>query len=106
MESARKHKSIGITSKEKGALARRKELYEQKIGGQVDWGQFLSAISVLGLTALGVYKLAKASKGKSIITCPECSEEFALANIDELPAVIYTTCPHCSNEISVEFEAP
>ena len=57
-----RQKSIGVTPKEKERLAKAKQLYEESTGDKADWGSFLGAVSVLGLAALGVYKLVKSSK--------------------------------------------
>ena len=106
MTSNSKRKSIVVTFKEKEKLESAKHLYEQHTGDGGDWGKFLGTISMLGLAALGIYKLAQASRKKRKSVCPVCDREFSIAYGDDLPAVAYITCPHCGEELVVEFREP
>ena len=106
MANERRQKNIGITPREKEKLEEAKRLYEQHTGDRGDWGKFLGVIAVLGLAALGVYKMAQASRKKPKAVCPMCDGEFSIAYGDDLPAVAHVTCPHCEAELVVKFEEP
>jgi len=93
--------SIGVTPREKENLDRAKRLYEEKTGEKTDWAGFLGAVAALGLTALGVYGLAKGSKKKPAVECPHCGVRFAIPRYESLPWVIYVTCPECAEEVVV-----
>ena len=103
-----RQKSIGVTPREKEKLENAKQLYEKKTGGDADWGSFLGAISVLGLAALGVYKLVKSSKKDPTTTCAVCGRKFSIAYSEDLPPIVYVTCPNpnCQAELVVDFSAP
>jgi hypothetical protein len=49
---AARQKSLAVTVEERAELDKRKALYEKITGQHCDWGQFLLAISLLGMTAL------------------------------------------------------
>lgn len=100
-----RQKSIGVTPKEKERLAKAKQLYEERTGDKADWGSFLGAISVLGLAALGVYKLVKSSRKNPTTTCAVCGRKFSIAYSEDLPPVVYVTCPNpnCQAELVVDF---
>jgi len=106
MTKERRQKNIGVTPREKERLEEARRLYEQHTGNRGDWGNFLGAISLLGLAALGVYELVRASRENRRATCPVCNREFPIAYGDDLPAVAYITCPHCGVELVVEFREP
>lgn len=101
-----RQKVIAITPKEKEKLDTAKRLYEQETGEQVDWGKFLGSIAVLGLTALGIYKLTHSSRNNPTTKCAVCRRKFSIAYSDDLPPVVYVTCPHCSAELVVDFRGP
>jgi len=103
-----RQKSIGVTPREKKELENAKQLYEKKTGGKADWGSFLGAVSVLGLAALGIYKLVGSSKKNPTTTCPVCHRKFSIAYSDNLPPVVYVTCPNpnCQEELVVDFSEP
>lgn len=103
-----RQKSIGVTPKEKERLAKAKELYEKKTGDKADWGNFLGAVSVLGLAALGVYKLVSSSKKNPTTTCAVCGRKFSIAYSEDLPSVVQVICPNpkCQAELVVKFSAP
>ena len=103
-----RQKSIGVTPMEKEKLAKAKQLYEKRTGDKVDWGSFLGAVSVLGLAALGVYKMVKSSKKNPTATCAVCGKKFSIAYSESLPPVVYVTCPNpsCQEELVVDFSAP
>jgi hypothetical protein len=97
-----RQKSIGVTPQEKAQLERAKELYQKKTGDQGDWGKFLGVASILALGALGIYKLAKASRSKPIVECPNCHIKFAVAYSGNLPPIVHVQCPECSEELVVD----
>jgi len=47
-----RQKIIAVSVEEGVLLGKRKEAYESIIGERCDWGEFLTAISLLGLEAL------------------------------------------------------
>jgi len=98
--------SIGLTPKEKARLEKGKSLYEQETGGKTDWGGFLGAVTALGLTVLGIYKLANSSRKNPTTTCAKCGQKFSIAYSSDLPPVVYVTCPHCEAELVVNFGEP
>ena len=103
-----RQKSIGVTPREKEKLRKAKQLYEERTGDKADWGSFLGAVSVLGLAALGVYKLVKSSKKNPTTTCAVCGRKFSIAYSEGLPPVVYVTCPNpnCQEELVVDFSVP
>ncbi len=101
-----RQKIIAVTPKEKQKLDTVKRLYEEKTGEQADWGRFLASISVLGLVALGVYKLAQSSKENPTTNCPLCGKRFAIAYSEGLPPIVYVNCPECGGELVVDFREP
>ena len=101
-----RQKTIGITAREKATLERAKHLYENKTGEKTDWGGFLGAVTALGLTVLGIYKLANSTRKNPTTRCPLCRKKFPIAHSGELPAVVYITCPYCEAELVVDFKEP
>ncbi len=104
IDKNRNQGSIGITAKEKRTLEHRKSLYEKYVGGKVHWGNFLSAISLLGLTELGIFEIVKTTREGPAIECLNCNKAFSIANIDELPAMNYITCPNCEYKFVIFFD--
>jgi len=47
-----RQKTIAVSVGERALLGKRKEAYESITGERCDWGEFLTAISLLGLEAL------------------------------------------------------
>lgn len=96
-----RQKSIGVTPQEKVQLEKAKELYQKETGDRGDWGQFLGAVSILALGALGIYKLTKSSRSKPIVECPSCGMRFAMAYSGNAPPIVHVQCPECSEEVVV-----
>ena len=104
-----RQRSIGVTPREKERLEKAKRIYQNETGDKTaDFGKFLSVVSALGLVALGIYKMAQASKNNPVTICPICGKNFSLAYSDELPPVAYVTCPNpaCGAELVVDLRAP
>ena len=101
-----RQKTVAMTPAEKRGLDKAKAAYENKTGDTGDWGKFLGTVSILGLAALGIYKLVNSSKNDPTATCVECGDTFAIAHSGELPPVVYVTCPKCKTELVVRFDAP
>ena len=97
-----KQKSIGVTPHEKAQLDRAKALFEKRTGDPGDWGQFLAAASLLALAALGVYKLARASRTRPVVECPACGMRFPIAYSGDPPRVVHLQCPECDEELVVD----
>lgn len=106
MTNEARQKSIGVTPREKERLDREKQLYEQHTGTKVDWGQFLGVVAVIGLAALGIRQMVRASRRNPTTICPVCNQEFTIAYSDDLPEVSCVTCPRCRTELVVDFRAP
>lgn len=108
MGNGPKQKSIGVTSKEKEKLDKAKHLYERHTGDRADWGRFLGVLAILGLGALGIYKLAQGSRKDPKIICPVCGEQFLMVYPDDCPTAIYIRCPNpdCGAELVVNFGEP
>jgi len=99
----RERTSIGLTLGKMQTLAQAKERYEQYTGEKTDWGNFLAATAVLGLAALGIYRMINSSKKNPTATCVVCHKRFSMAHSGKLPPVVYVTCPNCGAELVVAF---
>ena len=100
-----RQKSIGITPTEKAMLEKAKQRYDQHTGEDTDWGKFLGTAAILGLAALGVYKLIKSSKQNPTAKCAVCGQIFPIAFSGEVPSIAYIKCPNpsCGAELVVDF---
>jgi len=99
-----RQKPIPVTRDERQTLNARKQRYEKSTGDIGDWGNFLGNITLLGLAAVGIYKLVKTSarSRQSVdIQCPECSEAFVVAVPGNVSRAINIDCPHCSEEFVI-----
>ena len=104
-----RQKTVAMTPAEKRRLDRAKQAYEDHTGDTGDWGRFLGIASILGLAALGIYKLVTSSRQNPAVTCAVCGERFFVAPSDEeLPPALYVRCPNpgCGAEMVVNFDAP
>lgn len=101
-----KKRHIAVSPQERLQLEESKASYEKK-AGETDWGSFLGVATGIGLAALGVYVLAKASRQNSTtwqVTCPnsECRTVFPVVT-QAPPALAQVTCPNCRAELIVDF---
>ncbi len=99
-----RQRPIPVTSQERAVLEQQKRLYEKATGDSGDWGEFLGKIALLGLAAVGVYALAKATQRspQSVdVDCGSCGGKFVMALPKGAGGAVYTTCPHCSVELVV-----
>lgn len=101
-----KKRHIAVSPQERLQLEESKESYEKK-AGDTDWGSFLSMATGIGLAALGVYCLAKASRQNATtwnVTCPnqDCRTVFPVVT-QSPPALAQVSCPNCSAELIVDF---
>jgi DNA-directed RNA polymerase subunit RPC12/RpoP len=99
-----RQRPIPVTSKERAALEQQKRRYEQSTGDTGDWGNFLGTVALLGLAALGIYSLARATRRseQSVdVQCAVCQQSFLMAVPDEVGQAVYIRCPHCNEELVV-----
>ena len=99
-----RQKSIGISPQEKAQLDKAKHLYETNTGDSTDWGKFLAIASALALGALGIYKMAKSSRNRPSVECPNCGVRFVIAHLGGLPRAVQVQCPECGEDVVVDFE--
>jgi len=100
-----RQRPIPVTSAEREKLAAAKSKYEQATGDSGDWGKFLSTISLLGLAAVGIYALGKASARpvQSVdVKCHACHSRFLMAVPDGTPRAVLTNCTNCGQEVVVD----
>jgi len=103
----RRQRPIPVTSREREFLEHQKQRYESSSGRSGDWGDFLGAVTLLGLAAVGIYALAKAMKRtpQSVdVECSSCHNTFVMAISTEADRVVYTRCPCCSAELVVKLD--
>jgi len=99
-----RQRPISITGQEHQALENQRDRYERATGDRGDWGKFLGAISLLGLAALGIYGLAKAterSEHSVKVACPACGKLFPMALPSEPSIIVQVPCPYCDTDLVV-----
>ncbi len=99
-----RQKPISVTSQEHKTLEDQKRRYVDKTGDKGDWGKFLGTMSLLGLAALGIYGLAKAterSEQSVKVKCSECGRVFPMALADERVTIAQVPCPYCDTKLVV-----
>jgi len=100
----RRQKPIPVTNQERALLEEQKLLYEKSTGDSGDWGKFLENIALLGLAALGIYAIAKATQRtqQSVdVNCAVCSKDFVMAVSTVSLKIVHTKCPYCQSELVV-----
>jgi hypothetical protein len=103
-----RQRPIPVTSEERKALDKYKQQYEKRTGSSGDWGDFLGAIALLGLAALGIYTISKAvrrSEDSVDVRCAACSQNFIMAVTKGIGPVVKTVCPNCNGELLVDMRA-
>ena len=103
-----RQRQIPVTRQERERLDQHKHHYEEATGDRGDWGRFLGTISLMGLAALGVYGLARATRRSTnsvTVDCPSCAESFTVALPQPEPRVVETVCPRCNAEMVVDIGA-
>ena len=101
----RRQRPIPVTDSERTTLEQYKRQYEQKSGESGDWGDFLGAIALLGLAAVGIYALAQATKQtpqSATVKCSHCQKNFIMAIPLNASNVIPVKCPHCQQDLVVQ----
>jgi hypothetical protein len=94
----RDQKAISVEAEEWALLDRLKRDYGQKTGEEVDWGNFLGTVGLLGLAAAGVYGLADflgRTESAASARCPACGLVFPVAVPHRSPGAIHFPCPAC-----------
>lgn len=103
-----RQRQIPVTRQERERLDEHKRRYQQATGDSGDWGRFLGTITLMGLAALGIYGLARATRRSTnsvTVNCPSCSETFTVALPQPEPRVVETVCPRCNAEMVVDIGA-
>ena len=76
-----RQRNIPLDINERQQLDQRKQDYESRTGDRGDWGKFLGVVTLAGLAALGIYKVAHATKREPTVwqvDCPNCSTVFPI----------------------------
>jgi DNA-directed RNA polymerase subunit RPC12/RpoP len=97
---------IAVSPQERRQLEEGKRRYEGR-AGHTDWGRFLAVATGVGLAALGIYALVRASQRNSTtwqVTCPnrDCGATFPIV-ADSPPQLAQVACPNCNTELLVDF---
>jgi len=103
--SKRRQQPIPVTTEERRFLEQQRTLFEQKTGKTDDWGEFLRAMSILGLAALSVYALANAvqqSQQSVSVACPTCGQTFLIALTIPHERYLQTQCLHCQAGLVID----
>lgn len=99
---------IAVSPQQRLQLEESKQSYERRAGG-TDWGSFLRVATGIGLAALGVYLLARASRQNATtwrVTCPNQNCRAVFPIVAQLPPrLAQVTCPNCNSELIVDFAA-
>jgi len=101
-EYQRRH--IAVSPQERRQLEEAKTRYEEE-RGSTDWGSFLAVVTGMGLAALGVYTLARATRRNATtwqVSCPSCRGTFPIVT-QAPPSIAQVTCPNCDAELVVDF---
>ncbi len=103
-----RQRPISITAHEREFLERQRERYEREFGELGNWGDFLGAISLLGLVALGAYFLVRASERSAqtaTVVCSQCRENILMAIPSGTPRFVQVGCPHCGQGLVVDLRS-
>jgi len=97
---------IAVSPQERRQLEESKRHFEER-AGEGDWGTFLGITTGIGLAALGIYALAKASQRNATtwqVICPNrnCHATFPIVT-QSPPKLGQVTCPSCNTELVVDF---
>ena len=101
----RRQQPISISSRERAILNRQKLRYESSTGRNSSWGGFLGTVALLGLAAVGVYRLVRGSERSPQsmdVECTNCEATFIMAIPEGADRAVYTLCPHCGDELVVD----
>ncbi len=103
-----RQKPIPVTRQEREHLSEHKRRYQEATGDSGDWGRFLGTVTLMGLAALGIYGLVKATRRSTnsvTVSCPSCTEAFTVALQEPEPRVVEAICPRCNAELVVDLGA-
>lgn len=97
---------IAVSPGERRQLEEAKQRYDA-LAGHTDWGTFLGIAAGVGLAALGIYALVRATRSNETtwyVTCPntDCRETFPIV-AESPPRMAQVTCPSCNTELIVDF---
>lgn len=100
------NRHIAVSPQERRQLEESKKHFEER-AGEGDWGTFLGVATGIGLAALGVYALVKASQRNATtwqVICPNrnCRATFPIVT-QSPPKLAQVTCPTCNSELVVDF---
>lgn len=93
-----RQRPIPVTTEERKKLYSAKRLFEKRTGKEGDWGEFLGAVALLGLVAVGliaVGKIINATQSSATVRCPHCAKSFALVIPGDPRPVFEVDCPNC-----------
>jgi hypothetical protein len=94
----RDQKAISVEAEEWALLDRLKRDYGQRTGEEVDWGNFLGTVALLGLAAAGVYGRAECldrTESAASARCSVCGLVFPVAVPHRSPRAVQFRCPAC-----------
>ena len=103
----KRQQPIPLTVEKRALLEQYKSQYEEKNGKTKDWGDFLGAIALLGLTVAGVYALAHSNRQtpqSTNVICSQCNQTFIMALPANAQNVIAVRCPYCQTDLVVPTE--
>lgn len=95
---------VPLSAAARARLQQRKAEFDKRAGKESDWGEFLNAIAVLGLAALGLYAISKATQRSPesvTVHCQTCQGDFVMAVPANSPQAVQTTCPLCNAPLVV-----
>jgi hypothetical protein len=105
----RDQKAISVEAEEWALLDRLKRDYEQRTAEEVDWGNFLETVALLGLAAAGVYGRAECldrTESAASARCSACGLVFPVAVPHRSPRAIHFRCPACRMMLVLHLRPP
>jgi len=107
----RRQKPISVGTDDRNLLDRLKQDYEKAEQTELDWGEFLTSIALLGLAVAGVYALAQSvNRSQQSVTacCPFCNQNFGVAWPSGSPPAVSIPCPNpkCQRQLVVSLVVP
>jgi hypothetical protein len=104
MNPTPRQQPVPLSAAARARLQQRKAEFDQKTGKESDWGEFLNAIALFGLAALGLYAISKATQRSPesvTVQCPTCQDSFVMAVPVNSPKAVQTVCPLCNSPLVV-----
>jgi hypothetical protein len=104
MNPTPRQQPVPLSAAARARLQQRKNEFDQQSGRESDWGEFLNTIALLGLAALGLYAISKATQRspESVnVHCVKCQGYFIMAVPANSPRAVQTVCPLCNEPLVV-----